>query len=138
MKQATSIYTIMLVVSVVFFIEGCGRTVSPGEKGLRWRPYTVGLDKDPLGAGFHFKAPWNKVFVYNVKWQSFTEKVDALSADDLPVSLHAALTIRPLADEVWRAGEQRTGRDVLLDERGDRRRVGHAGPPNCCGRHQLE
>jgi regulator of protease activity HflC (stomatin/prohibitin superfamily) len=106
MKHSTTVYTIMLIVSVLFFMEGCGRTVSPGEKGLRWRPYTVGLDKDPLGAGFHFKAPWNKVFVYNVKWQSFTEKVDALSADDLPVSLHAALTIRPLADEVYLLAEE--------------------------------
>ena len=30
-------------------------------------------------------------------YQSFTEKVDALTADDLSVTLHAAITMRPIA-----------------------------------------
>lgn len=106
MRHMTAVRTIMLVLTVLLLIQGCGRTVSPGEKGLRWRPLTEGLDKNPLSAGFHFKAPWNSVFVYNVKWQSFTEKVDALSADDLPVSFQAALTIRPLAQEVYLLAEE--------------------------------
>lgn len=106
MKLTVMIRMSLLVIPCLILIQGCGRTVSPGERGLHWRPYTVGLDKDPLSAGFHFKAPWNKVFVYNVKWQSFTEKVDALSADDLPVSLQAALTLRPLAEEVYLLAEE--------------------------------
>jgi regulator of protease activity HflC (stomatin/prohibitin superfamily) len=106
MKRTMMIRRSLLVLSCVILIQGCGKTVTPGERGLHWRPYTVGLDKNPLKAGFHFKAPWNNVFVYNVKWQSFTEKVDALSADDLPVSFQAALTLRPLAEEVYLLAEE--------------------------------
>lgn len=106
MRHVTAGRIIMLVLPLLLLIQGCGRTVNPGEKGLHWRPYTGGLGKEPLSAGFHFNAPWNSVFVYNVKWQSFTEKVDALSADDLPVSFQTAITIRPLAQEVYLLAEE--------------------------------
>jgi regulator of protease activity HflC (stomatin/prohibitin superfamily) len=41
------------------------------------------------------------VFAYDVRLQSFTEKVDALTADDLSVTLHAAITMRPISEEVY-------------------------------------
>ena len=40
---------------------------------------------EPLTNGFYWRAPWNDVYVYDVRWQSYTENVDALSADDLQV-----------------------------------------------------
>jgi regulator of protease activity HflC (stomatin/prohibitin superfamily) len=57
--------------------------------------------KEPLKDGFYWRAPWNDVFEYDVRLQSFTEKVDALTADDLSVTLHAAITMRPIAEEVY-------------------------------------
>lgn len=90
-----------LLFPVVVLIHGCGTTVDPGHRGLKFRPLTSGLVKDPLMEGFYFRAPWNSVLVINIRWQSFTEKVDALSADDLPVTVQAAITIRPIPDEVY-------------------------------------
>lgn len=39
--------------------------------------------------------------MYDVKWQSYTETVDALSSDDLLVQLKTAIVMRPIPDEVY-------------------------------------
>jgi regulator of protease activity HflC (stomatin/prohibitin superfamily) len=60
-----------------------------------------GLEKESLKNGFYFRAPWNDVFEYDVRYQSFTEKIDALTADDLSVTLHVAITMSPIPDEIY-------------------------------------
>src|SRR5690242_6339408 len=80
---------------------GCGTTVSPGQRGLRWYPFTEGLTNETLKSGFYWRAPWNDVFTYDVRWQSYAENVDALSSDDLLVKLRAAIIMRPLPEEVY-------------------------------------
>ena len=101
MKRLALFHAIVLVVPILLLVSGCGRSVDPGKRGLRWSPLSGGLEKESLKDGFYWKAPWNDVFVYDVRYQSFTEKVDALTADDLSVSLHAAITMSPIAEEVY-------------------------------------
>ena len=101
MKRSTLFHAIVLVIPILLLVSGCGRTVDPGKRGLRWSPLSGGLTKESLKDGFYWKAPWNDVFVYDVRYQSFTEKVDALTADDLSVTLHAAITMSPIAEEVY-------------------------------------
>lgn len=94
----------IVLMSLVFCLlvtEGCGSTVQPGQRGLRWRPLSGGLSTDPLGNGFYWRAPWNDIYTYDVRWQSFTESVDALSADDLQVLIKAVVTLRPVANEIY-------------------------------------
>jgi regulator of protease activity HflC (stomatin/prohibitin superfamily) len=66
-----------------------------------WHPFTEGLSTEPLPAGFYWRAPWNDVYLYDVRWQSYTENVDALSADDLQVLVKAAIILRPIPEEVY-------------------------------------
>ena len=80
---------------------GCGTTVQPGQRGLRWYPLTEGLTTETLKSGFYWRAPWNDVFLYDIRWQSYIESVDALSSDDLLVKLRAAIILRPLPEEVY-------------------------------------
>ena len=101
MKRPTLSRAIVLVIPILLLMYGCGRTVDPGKRGLRWSPLTGGLMKESLRDGFYWRAPWNDVFTYDVRYQSFTEKIDALTADDLSVTLHAAITMSPIAEEVY-------------------------------------
>jgi regulator of protease activity HflC (stomatin/prohibitin superfamily) len=79
----------------------CGTTVQPGQRGLLWYPMSEGLSSQPLKDGFYWRAAWNDVYVYDVRWQSFTENIDALSADDLQVLVKAAIIVRPIAEEIY-------------------------------------
>jgi len=101
MKRPTLSRAIVLVIPILLVMYGCGTTVDPGRRGLRWNPLTAGLMKEPLKDGFYWRAPWNDVFEYDVRYQSFTEKIDALTADDLSVTLHAAITMSPIAEEIY-------------------------------------
>jgi regulator of protease activity HflC (stomatin/prohibitin superfamily) len=90
-----------LLVLCLFVTVGCGTSVQPGQRGLRWHPLSGGLTKEPLANGFYWRAPWNDIYTYDVRWQSFTENVDALSADDLQVLIKSVIILRPVSDEVY-------------------------------------
>ena len=90
-----------LIIVALGGLEGCGTTVNPGQRGLRWYPLSGGLQSETLNSGFYWRAPWNDVYAYDVRLQSYTELVDALSADDLLVKLKAAIIMRPIADEMY-------------------------------------
>jgi regulator of protease activity HflC (stomatin/prohibitin superfamily) len=92
--------TVSSLIVVLMLTAACGSTVQPGQRGLRWHPFTEGLSSQPLKNGFYWRAPWNDVYVYDVKWQSYTENVDALSADDLQVMIKAVVILRPIAEEI--------------------------------------
>jgi len=92
---------IAVLLGAIFTVEGCGTTVHPGQRGLRWYPLTEGLTTETLPSGFYWRAPWNDIFIYDIKWQSYTETVDALSSDDLLVVLKVAIIMRPIREEVY-------------------------------------
>ncbi len=94
-------YMLVALVTLLTVQSGCGTTVQPGQRGLRWYPFTEGLRASPLSSGFYWRAPWNDVFVYDIRWRSYAETVDALSSDDLLVRLKAAIIMRPMPDEVY-------------------------------------
>jgi regulator of protease activity HflC (stomatin/prohibitin superfamily) len=83
------------------FVAACGSTVDPGHRGLRWRPMTQGLMKETLKDGLYLHLPWNDVEEYDIRWRSFTERVDVLTLDDLPVRLHSAIILRPIPEEMY-------------------------------------
>ena len=91
-----------LLSCVLLLTAACaGTSVQPGQRGLFWHPFTEGLSSEPLKAGFYWRAPWNDVYVYDVRWQSYVETVDALSSDDLLVKLRTAVIMRPIPEEVY-------------------------------------
>jgi len=93
--------TIISLVVTFLLTTACGTQIQPGQRGLFWHPLTQGLSQDPLKDGFYWRAPWNDVYVYDVKWQSHTEDIDALSADDLRVLIKAAIILRPIPEELY-------------------------------------
>ena len=101
MKHSSTVRTLLVLIPILMVLQGCISTVSPGNRGLRWYPLTSGMTKEPLKEGIFWRAPWNDVFVYDTRWKTFKEKVDVLTADDLPVTVYAAITMRPIPEEVY-------------------------------------
>ena len=90
-----------VALAVLLLTAACGTTIQPGQRGLFWHPFTEGLSTQPLKDGYYWRAPWNNVYRYDIQWHSFTEDIDALSADDLQVLIKAAIIIRPIPDELY-------------------------------------
>ena len=70
-------------------------TVPSGEVGVLWKRFGGGTVLDPRrlkNEGFNFILPWNEVFLYDLRLQSFTESYNAISSDG--VSLTATIIVR--------------------------------------------
>ena len=73
---------ILLVVVLLIFISKSSINIGYGEAGVLFKTFGGGvvIDQPPLGEGFHIIAPWNKVYIYNVKQQEvFESKMQVLS-----------------------------------------------------------
>lgn len=102
MSRSFSHVVTLTAISLLLLTSACaGTSVQPGQRGLMWRPFSEGLSNEPLKDGFYWRAPWNSVYLYDIRWQSYTENVDALSADDLQVLVKAAIIVRPIPEEVY-------------------------------------
>jgi regulator of protease activity HflC (stomatin/prohibitin superfamily) len=70
-------------------------TVPSGHVGVLWKRFGGGTVLDPRllkNEGFNLILPWNEVFLYDLRLQSFTESYNAISSDG--VSLTAAVNVR--------------------------------------------
>src|SRR6201989_3228330 len=70
-------------------------TVPSGDVGVLWKRFGGGTVLDPRrlkNEGFNLILPWNKVFLYDLRLQSFTESYNAISSDG--VNLTATVIVR--------------------------------------------
>jgi len=70
-------------------------TVPSGHVGVLWKRFGGGTVLDPRrlkNEGFNLILPWNLVFLYDLRLQSFTESYNAISSDG--VSLNASVVVR--------------------------------------------
>jgi regulator of protease activity HflC (stomatin/prohibitin superfamily) len=70
-------------------------TVPSGYVGVLWKRFGGGTVLDPRqlkNEGFNLILPWNEVFLYDLRLQSFTESYNAISSDG--VNLSASVIVR--------------------------------------------
>ena len=62
---------IVAVILIIILISKSAVTIGSGEAGVLYRTFGDGVvtDEPPLGEGFHLVAPWNKVYIYEVRRQ---------------------------------------------------------------------
>ena len=82
MKKRTQISIITVaVIGVLLLIFGSQMfyVLRPGERGVIFKKFSGGLDKDNIYApGFHIIAPWNDMIKYDVREQKSEETMDVL------------------------------------------------------------
>ncbi len=98
MKQYSSLVVVAIIglLVVIILSSRIFYTLQPGEKGVVFRPFTTGLDKEHvLKEGFYVIAPWNKLHVYNVKEQKIEESMDVLDKEGLSISVDVSIRFNP-------------------------------------------
>ena len=88
---------IVAVILIIILISKSAITIGSGEAGVLYKTFGDGVvtDKPPLGEGFHLVAPWNKVYVYEVRRQEIFEKMKVLSSNGLDIQLDASAWYQP-------------------------------------------
>lgn len=93
---------LFLGIILIIVIAKSTVTIDSGEAGVLYRTFGGGVvtDEPPLGEGFHLVAPWNKVYVYEVRQQSLDEKMQVLSSNGLEIKLDASIWFEPDYNEL--------------------------------------
>ena len=81
---------------LVFFWQHIFITVHAGEAGVLYRRFMGGTVVDRVYAeGFHVIAPWNVMMIYNVRYQTVTHQMEALSGKGLRLTVSLSIRYRP-------------------------------------------
>lgn len=71
-------------------------TIKPGEKGVLFKKFGDGLDKEYIyPQGFHVVAPWNTMYIYNVRTAEDFEEMDVLSKNGLSIKVDLTYRYSP-------------------------------------------
>ena len=106
---------IIIAIILIIVLAKSAVTVGSGERGVLYETFGGGVvtDEPPLGEGFHIIAPWNKVFVYNIRQQELSEKgMSVLSSNGLEIKLDASILYQAKAETVAKLHQTR-GEDYL-------------------------
>ncbi len=88
---------VILFIVLIVFVSKSTLTIGSGRAGVLYKTFGNGVvtDEPPLGEGFHVIAPWNKVFIYEVRQQEVFEKMQVLSSNGLEIKLDASAWFEP-------------------------------------------
>ncbi|MET6990535.1 prohibitin family protein [Sediminicola arcticus] len=92
-----AIPAIITIILLVILITKSAVTIGSGKAGVLYETFGGGVvtDEPALGEGFHIVAPWNKVFIYEVRQQEVFEKMNVLSSNGLNIKLDASAWFEP-------------------------------------------
>ncbi len=100
MKQK-SVITVAVVGFIAFIVivtlsSSLFVTIGAGERGVLFAPFGSGLVKDRIyPPGFHLKAPWNEMYMYDVREKQKDETMTVLSSNGLNIDVDITVRINP-------------------------------------------
>jgi regulator of protease activity HflC (stomatin/prohibitin superfamily) len=98
-KRKLRLIIILVGIFLLFIVSWSSITVTidSGYAGLMFRTFGGGIDpqEQPMGQGFHFKAPWNKVMKYEIRQKSRMEHLTVLSSNLLTIELDLTVFYQP-------------------------------------------
>ena len=76
-------------------------TIEAGHGGVLFRRFGGGIDLNrTYGEGFHFIAPWNKMYIYEVRQQEIAEDMNVLSSNGLEILVDVSAWYEPTFDKL--------------------------------------
>lgn len=102
---------IIIAVIAIIIISKSAINISSGQAGVLFKRFAGGVvtEEPAMGEGFHIVAPWNDVFIYEVRQQSLDESMKVLSSNGLDIRLDATVWFEP----------QRENLGLLHQEKGE-------------------
>ncbi len=105
---------LILIVVAILFVSKSTHTIGSGYAGVLYKTFGGGVvtDQPPLGEGFHFIAPWNKVIEYEIRQQAISERMDVLSVNGLEIKVDGTVWYQPDPTQLGKLHQEK-GKDYL-------------------------
>ncbi|MFZ9056083.1 MAG: prohibitin family protein [Flavobacteriales bacterium] len=91
------LYLVLAFAPVLLLWGSLTVTIPSGYAGLLFHTFGDGIDpsEDPMSSGFHFKAPWNKVYEYEIRQKERMERLEVLSSNLLKIEMDMTVFYQP-------------------------------------------
>lgn len=97
----TLIFVFIAFIVIMIFSNATFLTIEAGQRGVLFQRFSGGLDKKNVYLpGFHVIAPWNNMYVYDVREQQIEETMEVLSANGLNISVDVTVRFNPTYDAI--------------------------------------
>ena len=96
------LFLVIIVIAGIILLSKSTVTIKSGQAGVLYKTFggCVVTDEPSLGEGFQIVAPWNRVFIYEVRQQELFEKMQVLSSNGLEIQLEASAWFQPQTDKI--------------------------------------
>ena len=76
-------------------------TIDPGEKGVKFKRFSGGIDKDMIyDQGFKVVMPWDNMIVYDVRTKESDDKMEVLSKNGLTIAVELSYRYMPESSKI--------------------------------------
>ena len=87
---------VIIVIVLIAFGSRMTVTVDAGHAGVLFKTFGGGIEKErTYGEGFHFIAPWNKMYIYETRQQEVAEMMNVLSSNGLEINVDVSAWYLP-------------------------------------------
>ena len=92
---------VIIVIVLIAFGSRMTVTIDAGHAGVLFKTFSGGIEKErTYGEGFHFIAPWNKMYVYETRQQEVSETMNVLSSNGLEINVDVSTWYMPKYDKI--------------------------------------
>ncbi len=96
-----ALFALFAFIFILLFGTRMTYTVGPGEKAVVFHRFGKGLDKENVKhQGFHFIAPWNEKYIYNVRIQEDLSLMEVLSKNGLTIKTELSYRYKPVDNKI--------------------------------------
>lgn len=97
----TGVIVFIALIAILIFSNATFLTIDAGVRGVLFRRFGGGLDKENIyQPGFHVIAPWNTMYLYDVREKQLEETMEVLSSNGLNISVDVTVRVNPVYDKI--------------------------------------
>lgn len=90
------IIVFVALIAILTFSNATFLTIEAGERGVLFQRFGGGLDKENIyNPGFHVIAPWNIMYVYDIREKQIDEDMTVLSSNGLNIKVDVTVRANP-------------------------------------------
>jgi len=95
------VFFLIAIILLIYLSSSIFYTIQPGERAIIFEKFSGGLDKDRIiMPGFHIKAPYNDLYVYDVTENQVEETLDVLDKNGLSIAVDVSVRFHPMFDKI--------------------------------------
>lgn len=95
-KMIPVVILVVIVIFLLIFWSSMTVNIKAGHAGVLFKQFGGGVDKEKtFGEGFHFIAPWNDMYIYEVRQQEMSETMEVLSSNGLEINIDVSVWYQP-------------------------------------------